>query len=1820
MYKENARLNGLVKFMLRTTLSIFCFLLLCAPSAFGSTVGKEAGAPTGSYPLSDFDTVSLFSGNLNFNLPFLSIGGRGGSGQQMSLNIRREWSEWRYIYQRTYSYSPYSYSPPAPTEQCQVEFYWFEPYGYIYQMTCTQTSTPSQVYISDVTFHNPIPDVSLNPIKPGYGPGILKGKTRAYWTQGCRFFNPATNRYEYQDFGGRPWQTTAFLVFTEPDGTEHQFVDQQSQGSIMTFPVPNCDDPPVSARGTTWVSTEDSSTTFVADTAPPEMMGTMDNFGVESFYGPSGYMLKKDGTRYRIDGGLVSWIRDRNGNRTDFTYDSNKRVKTATDSLGRQVSIDYDVNDTTLSPDGTAYGLSDQIHFNGINGTPRTIRITKNTLTNALRAGYTPQTTSQLWPNLGQYGNNGVQISDQIQIASALWMPDGRAYKFQYNSFGELARVELPTGGAVEYDHDYTINYTDGLGQAYHVLQPGPFLRHVTERREYTDKNNAGSLTKKTTFSNIYPEGYSGGTVTPQPIVVDQKDNNNVLLSRTKHYFIGHPMNINKTQTLVQAPPWDNGLERSTEIIDPSDGLTVLKRIDRTWTPRVLGQGTSETLDPNLTETKTSLLSADQNTTIVSKHTLSYDSFNNVTDTQDYDFGLGAPRAYPVRQTHTDYIATADYTDASGPHLRNLPSAQKVYSINPQNGTQTLVAQTEMKYDETPLDPWYGTVQSWAEPGSVRGNLTKVRRWLDTTGAWLETRKEYDQVGNVSKLYDELNNMSEIKYSADYQRAYPTQTISAVPDPSGVTGSSTAFTTSTAYDFSTGQILQDTDINTQTTSYSYVDDSNVVDALDRLRKVTRPAGGGSTKYEYGDTPGNIFVKASSEIESGVWKEGFTFYDGLGRAFKEQSHDTQSDIFRETIFDGLGRVSKASNPYRPGDQKQWVETVYDGLGRTKQVIYPRVANETTPATTTVDYSVSAYGVVHVATSQAGKKSRSIMNGLDQLVRVDEPNADTNDLGSIDSPVQATSYKYDALGNLRQVVQGSQSRFFLYDSLGRLLRIKEPEQDVNSSLAITDPVTNNGQWTAGFTYDARGSLLTTTDAKGVVTTVSYDNLNRVYQRTYSIPQTSDPKRITVATSTVSFKYDGLLSPSPNDPNPGVVAFGRGVITEVSNSGSMTQLTSFDAVGHILGSRQITDGQVYPFAYQYNLAGALKSEVYPSGRMVTTGIDDNGDLSSVSSNLPNHPSVTYASDFRYLANGTADQFRLGNGRWETYQTNARQQITQIALGTSASDTSLWKVQYEYGKLNQDGSVDVSQNDGNVAKQTITVPGITAAFVQTYKYDSLNRLQEAVETSGATQNWKQTYQYDRYGNRTGFTYNINGSPVSLNSTNNPAIDSSNNRISAGQGYDYDFNGNIIQDSLGRKFVFDADNRQRTLTDSANQTIATYDYDGSGRRIKKTNAAGQQTVFVYDATNKLVAEYSSETTSTSGRSYITNDLLNSPRVISNNDGNVTSRRDFMPFGESIAVARSVNQNYGVDDGLRKNFTSKERDNESGLDFFEARYYASMHGRFTSPDPLLASARVAEPQSWNRYNYCSNNPLNIVDPKGLDWWYLKDSDRPSPVWFDRDPGTKYRRWTDTYDYVYYDNTARKFAVLNPGANNYFVADTLEHANQLFDTYYGGGTVGSQAEGEFLGGLGAGVSPAGIILDQLNAAVGMDITSRDYKTGQVLGAGLGGGLALFSSAALEASIISKPETELIQLNKQLASEAQMSELMAGQGKPIAGAGTSTVLRDAPRLVAEHGGIASDWAKVRSFSYEAADGVKWEIHAYQNTVTGKIVEFKTKFAGP
>ncbi|MEW6736290.1 MAG: RHS repeat-associated core domain-containing protein, partial [Acidobacteriota bacterium] len=92
---------------------------------------------------------------------------------------------------------------------------------------------------------------------------------------------------------------------------------------------------------------------------------------------------------------------------------------------------------------------------------------------------------------------------------------------------------------------------------------------------------------------------------------------------------------------------------------------------------------------------------------------------------------------------------------------------------------------------------------------------------------------------------------------------------------------------------------------------------------------------------------------------------------------------------------------------------------------------------------------------------------------------------------------------------------------------------------------------------------------------------------------------------------------------------------------------------------------------------------------------------------------------------------------------------------------------------------------------------------------------------------------------------------------------------------------------------------------------------------------------------------------------------------------------DFVAFGNRRGINPFAGY-IGPFESIRQRFTTYYRDDETGgFDFAEARYYVSMFGRFLSPDPLVSSARPGNPQTWNRYAYVLNNPVNLTDPNGL---------------------------------------------------------------------------------------------------------------------------------------------------------------------------------------------------------------------------------------------
>lgn len=794
------------------------------------------------------------------------------------------------------------------------------------------------------------------------------------------------------------------------------------------------------------------------------------------------------------------------------------------------------------------------------------------------------------------------------------------------------------------------------------------------------------------------------------------------------------------------------------------------------------------------------------------------------------------------------------------------------------------------------------------------------------------------------------------------------------------------------YDFSTSAVTRVTDVDNSlatATTYDVFGRPTLVKAAEGKSVETR------TTTEYSDINRRVILRSDLNTLGDGKLISIQHYDQLGRirlsrqledSATQSATDETTGIKVQTRYlvsnpcqpastpeclaansAVLGSYLLASNPYRAATSSAagsettmgWTRSRTDKGGRTIAVQSfagaslpgPWGANSSSTGTVTTTYDANAITV----TDQAGKLRRSITDGLGRLTRVDEPDS-SGALGSISSPTQATAYTHDALDNLTTVSQGAQTRTFVYSSLKRLMSANNPE---------------NG--TIVYGYDNNGNLTSKVDARSITTSFAYDLLNRVTTRTYSD-----------GTPGVTYTYDAAA-----------VTNSKGRLTSISSSVSATNYTSYDPLGRLTAGNQVTDGQTYSMSYGYNRADNKTSVTYPSGRVISTEYDTAGRMAGV---RDQQSGLYYAgavgtdntNRMKYAAHGGVSVMKLGNNLWEHVDFNSRFQSTEIGLGTSSTDSSRLRLTYNYGTTN---------NNGNV--QSVSYLGGGLSYTQTFGYDQLNRLTTSVE-SGAS--WSQTNKYDRYGNRA----------IDLSSGNQSLYFNTSNRIT-NAGYIYDAAGNLTNDGV-QSFLFDAENKIKTV----NGVSDVYRYDGDGHRIRKNFSTGEKVRMVYSG-GQLIAEYDLTNGALkkeyvygatgliatiepgTGIKYTTSDHLGSPRAVTNASAGVVSRHDYMPFGEEVGSGvggRTPAMGFSVSDGLRQKFTSKERDIETGLDYFDARYYASSQGRFISADEFSGGpselyrfaetasenptfyADLANPQSLNKYQYCYGNPLSFADPTG----------------------------------------------------------------------------------------------------------------------------------------------------------------------------------------------------------------------------------------------
>jgi RHS repeat-associated protein len=936
------------------------------------------------------------------------------------------------------------------------------------------------------------------------------------------------------------------------------------------------------------------------------------------------------------------------------------------------------------------------------------------------------------------------------------------------------------------------------------------------------------------------------------------------------------------------------------------------------------------------------------------------------------------------RRARMDYVQNTSYlsgiSQTGSVFLPSLLASKKIYD---GNGAQ--FAEDDYAYDiAASVDPNgnYSPVSNAAYCGSgsqtYRGNLGSVTRGLGTDATTESV--QFDCVGNITKHTDGNGNQTGYSYADSFVSAPTTPTYAYLTSISLPNGASV----SRQYDWNTGNIRSETNANNLTTTFDYND------PLNRIKVITRGAGLGSlassTSIVYNDIPAGGATPTSVQILKNQYTatdqnlSSHVFYDAFGRTTIAQISGAET-IQTATVYDGFGRVYQRCNPADAG-----VPSITDGcitftldpLGRTTQALNP----DGSAVSTAFSVQTSPASVrVSTVTDETGVSRSMQYDALDRLA------------ATVDATGTA-SYIYDPLDDLTQVFQGAQTRTFKYDSLKRLKEAHNPE--------TTDAQNSQSTQFLSYTYDANGNLITKTDGRfitcyGVLAaqscSSSYDSLSRAGRVSYSDPNTPP----------AWYCYDGQLFSSSAGGCAGTSGSGQWLQktwsgTVVSGTPRNATSSSFDQAGRLVSSTQTVAGTAYqPFVYNYYNDDQLASVQYPSGRLVVNCYDRNervvwlsGNATSGTCTSGRTPTTAYATVQGYLPPGEIKQLALGNGLAETNSFNPRLQPTQIQL------SSLFSLSYDY--TTQQGQCapqtwPAVPNNGNPQSQTIVRNGVT--WIESYCYeDGANRLTKAYET--ATGGWSETYGYDQFGNRWLLaSQNVGQESNNLEIPNGSPWYLANNHIS---GWSYDGSGNITQvANMFRSFVYDAANRQ--ISAVINGSTNSYEYDGEGRRVLKT-VNGTPTAYLYDQIG-VAAEYGPN--SETGTQFLTADALGSPRLATDSSGNQIHSYDYLPFGGDIRAGTAGRDStfppatppVYVANGIKVGFTGKERDAESGLDYFGARYLSAAQGRFTSPDwsekpQPIPYADLSNPQTLNLYSYVINNPLNRTDPLGHNWFLIDD--------------------------------------------------------------------------------------------------------------------------------------------------------------------------------------------------------------------------------------
>jgi RHS repeat-associated protein len=825
------------------------------------------------------------------------------------------------------------------------------------------------------------------------------------------------------------------------------------------------------------------------------------------------------------------------------------------------------------------------------------------------------------------------------------------------------------------------------------------------------------------------------------------------------------------------------------------------------------------------------------------------------------------------------------------------------------------------------------------------GNLLQQCDLICSSGDYRTTSYAYDSTyHNKITEITPAGVTNQITYESTFE-TFPTQIIEGG-----------TFTTSTTYDSRSGKLFLSTSPQGLVTSNRY-------DAFLRLAETDASStSNGPTswieKYTYtlgtsSGVPQNSVLRQQSDgVDTSNGHQTITWYDGLGRIIQLRKESETSGTYRvvDTAYDTRGNVEFTSLPYENGSGTSH-STPANGLGTLHSYDPSGRPNQLGPVSATFNGSGALTGTTASSGdtgSPVGSSSISYFyNGDPWTIGVENENSKIHE------------YILDAYGRTNKVIEvtsgGNFSTLFTYNLAGDLLSVTDNANNViqytnnmiGEVVATADP--DMGIWK--FQRDYAGRIRSQTDGDNQTTTNNFspDPLGRLLSR-----EVYDLKG--------NFYY-GVTN--IYDSNGGDTSFPvyPGQLYKTIDSEGYTKY-GYDVRGRItISARYLAkNGTTYTTHYTYDDMDRIRSITYPNSGPTVTNIYDSG------ANLFEVQQVGGAGTLYYHATSFSalDQIAgitYGNGLTATYSYYPNSKRLQ----TLSTGGGLQSLTYTYDQM-----ADVLSISDGVYSGTSSA-GINANA----SYDDLQRLLGFTRADGQS----VSCTYDSIGNI--LTYNENGSgsytyTTTVGTRLPHAVKSAN-----GSNYAYDPCGNMLVRGT-QALVYNPENR--LIASAVSNQVTTFGYDADGDRVWKQGAATNtlqvwignyyeekdgKTLFHVMAGDRVVCTIDSGGSFTS---YYHPDHLHSAEILSTSSGALNQHYEYAAYGGTRYTSSSTAF------PITRRYTSQFFDEETGLYYFGARYYDPVIGRFVQPDLVIPSP--FNPQAYDRYAYCYDNPLKYFDPDG----------------------------------------------------------------------------------------------------------------------------------------------------------------------------------------------------------------------------------------------